>query len=509
MIPLYTREQMRAVDRAASESFGIPTLLLMESAGARATDHLQRRYPGQLGCVLIVGGEGQNGGDGWVVARHLAALGLTPRCVLVGDRERVRGDARVNFDALAALALAPIAFDASRLDELEAQLADASLIVDALFGTGLTRAIEGEHARVVQALGRASAPICSLDLPSGIDADTGQVLGVAVSAHTTVTFAGHKRGLHQFPGAAHAGTVECVSIGAPLGGEPRVGLIEPCDVVRRLTPAPEDAHKGTRGHVLAIAGSQGKTGAAQLAALGALRMGAGLVTIVSDEQTCRALDQKVIELMTFALDAHDPLASLLHFAEGKRAALLGPGFGLTPERRALASRLAAELALPCVLDADALTAMDGELERLQHARGPRILTPHPGEAARLLGRTVAEVQADRYAAARALAERSGQVAVLKGARTVIAAPDGDLRVCRAGTPALGVAGTGDVLSGVVATLLSQLAPFEAAWVGVELHAHAGELAATSDRGLLASELASALPSALERIRRAGNLFRTT
>jgi NAD(P)H-hydrate epimerase len=326
------------------------------------------------------------------------------------------------------------------------------------------------------------------------------VLGTAVLARSTITFAGHKRGLHQYPGVAQAGVVTCVGIGAKLPDDPRVGLIETSDVARLLAPAQGDSHKGTRGHVLAIAGSRGKTGAAVLSALGAMRAGAGLVTIASDEETQRVLEHKVLELMTEAFDAASPLVSLLALAEGKAAALLGPGFGLSDARRQLARSLACELPIPCVLDADALTALGGELELLREARAPRILTPHPGEAGRLLGRSTAAVQADRYGAASELAKRSGQVAVLKGARTVIATPEGALRICRAGTPALGVAGTGDVLAGVLSSLLAREGAYAAAWAGVQIHALAGELAAQSDRGMLASEVAHAIPRALERIR---------
>jgi NAD(P)H-hydrate epimerase len=267
-----------------------------------------------------------------------------------------------------------------------------------------------------------------------------------------------------------------------------------------LPRRPADAHKGSSGHVLAIAGSAGKTGAALLAATGALRAGAGLVTIASDAETRRALDHKVIELMTAELPEQCAAAAALSLASGKSAALLGPGLGLAPERRALARELALALPIPCVLDADALTALGADLAVLRTCAAPRVLTPHPGEASRLLGRPTAVVQADRLRAAQDLAEACGQVVVLKGARSVIASARGELRISRAGTSALGVAGTGDVLSGAIAALLASLAPFEAAWCAVELHARAGEIAARSDRGLLASEVADTIACALEQVR---------
>jgi hydroxyethylthiazole kinase-like uncharacterized protein yjeF len=501
MIPLFTREQMRAVDRAATERHQVPGLVLMENAGVGATEHLLRLYSGQLEHVLIVGGEGQNGGDGWVVARQLHARGFSPRCFLVGREDEVQGDARVNLEAVRAYGIALTVVSGAEVEQLVEAVRAASLVVDALFGTGLSRALGGDYARVVSILDQAHAPICALDLPSGIDADTGAVLGCAVRAHSTVTFAGHKLGLHQYPAVAHVGELACVGIGVPVPGAGDSALIESRDVAELLPVDRGDAHKGTRGHVLAIAGSRGKTGAALLSALGALRAGAGLVTIASDSETQRVLEHKVLEIMTAAHDDDDALSSLLALAKGKRAALLGPGFGLGSERRELVRSLVVALPLPTVIDADGLTALAGELELLRGATGPRILTPHPGEAAALLGCSTVEVQADRYRAVRELARRSGQVVVLKGARTVIASPEGALRICRAGTPALGVAGTGDVLSGVIAALSVSLTPFAAAWAGVQIHAVAGEIAAQTDRGLLASEVAGHVPAALDQMRR--------
>lgn len=503
MIPLYTREEMREVDRAAVRDFGIPSIALMESAGARATDVLRRDYAGRLEAVLVVGGEGQNGGDGWVVARHLFTSGYAPTCVLIGSDERVRGDARVNLAALRALGVPVSVWSGEAVEQLAPLVQAASLVVDALFGTGLGRTVDGHFARAIGLLNQARVPICALDVPSGVDANTGQVLGCAVLASSTVTFAGHKRGLHQYPGVTHAGAVTCVGIGAKLPEASRVHLIEDRDVAALIAPATGDSHKGTRGHVLAIAGSRGKTGAAILSALGAMRAGAGLVTIAADAETQGVLEHKVLELMTARFDEGAPLASLLALAEGKASALLGPGFGVDAARSELARSLARELPIPTVLDADALTALGTDLAQLREARAPRVLTPHPAEAARLLGRSTAAVQADRYAAAEELAARSGQVAVLKGARTVIATPEGALRICRAGTPALGVAGTGDVLAGVVSALVARERAHAAAWASVLIHALAGEIAAESDRGMLASEVAHAIPRALERIRQSG------
>jgi NAD(P)H-hydrate epimerase len=515
VIPLLRRHAVRELDRDASDRIGLPSIVLMENAGRGAFELIRARFAGSLRRVLIVGGPGQNGGDGWVVARLLAAAGHAPRCVLVGDRGRVRGDAAVNLAALAKLGIAVPAAGEGDLGMLEAGLGAATVVVDALFGTGLDRPLTAVPAAVVERINACSAKVVALDLPSGVDADSGAVLGaargsdsavgsaaggVAVDADLTVTFAAHKLGLHQHPGAALAGEVVCVTIGVPAPASAEAGLLEAADLAAAVAPRAADAHKGSSGHVLVIAGAPGHTGAALLSGLGALRAGAGLVTLVSRGARA-ALDAKVIELMTDELpdDAEPALERALALAEGKGAAVVGPGLGLDEQGRTLARQLALALPLATVLDADALTALGTDVGVLRSASAPRVLTPHPGEAARLLGSTSAAVQADRYAAALALAEQSGQVVVLKGARTIIAAPDGRLRVCPTGTPAMAVAGTGDVLSGVIGALLFGRDPFTAAAAGVYLHGLAGELAAQGDRGLLASELAAALPAAMRRV----------
>jgi NAD(P)H-hydrate epimerase len=391
------------------------------------------------------------------------------------------------------------------VSELDALLREATLIVDGLFGTGLDRPITGEAADAIarmNASADSTARVCvALDIPSGIDADSGNVLGVAVRAALTITFAAHKRGLHQHPGADHAGELSLVSIGVPAA-RATDGVIEARDVASWLPPRAADTHKGRGGHVLIVAGAPGHTGAALLSGLGALRAGAGLVTLCPRAGARAALDAKVIELMTAdqpaELDA--ALRAIEQLMQSKQAAAIGPGLGVDDDAVALIRRLAIELDKPAVLDADALSAFAGRLSELKHARGPRVLTPHPGEAARLLSCATSDVQADRYGAAKRLAADSGCVAVLKGARTLVASPDGSIRVCPLDVPALAVGGTGDVLSGVTAALLSQLMAADAAAAAVYLHALAGELAARSDRGLFAREVADALPLALERCR---------
>jgi len=478
------------------KELGIVSLVLMENAGRGATEAICEAFGDRLQRVVLVGGPGQNGGDAWVIARRLTLLGHRPLAVLVGDALRLRGDAQANWALLGKLGIETAEVSLDRAKSVGEHLTDATLVVDGLFGTGLDRPITGGYADAITAIDAAPTPLVALDLPSGLDADTGAIFGVAPHAAMTITFAGHKRGLHQYPGVEHAGEVRVADIGISLGGSPSASLWSGDDLGALITPRTDDAHKGTNGHLLVIGGAPGKTGAAVLAGRAAFRAGAGLVTIGARADARAALEEKVIELMTAALPDQVDQAAVESLCEGKRAVVLGPGMGLDELGRAWARAFALHAPVPTVIDADGLTnlAEDG-LASLKSAAAPRILTPHPGEAARLLGGSTAEVQADRYAAADALAKKSGQVVVLKGARTIAAAAD-DLRVCAEGTPALGVAGTGDVLSGVVGALALTLAPIDAAIAGALLHALAGVEASVGDRGLIASEVADAVPVVL-------------
>lgn len=515
MIPLLDRAAGRAFDQEATERFRVPGAVLMENAGRGAAELIRDRLPGQLGRSVVVGGTGQNGGDAWVVARHLVAAGVPPAGVfLVGDPAKVRGDAAPNLAALRALGHEPvvIAPDGDHRPLRDA-LAGASLVVDGLFGTGLDREVTGGRVAVLEAIGAAPAPCVALDLPSGVDVETGALLGPAPQAVLTATFGGFKPGLVQHPGAERAGEVVLVGLGvpppaerSPAGVRPTDGpyLFEPEDAAQSLRPRPADAHKGTAGHLLVVAGAPGRTGAALLAGLGALRSGAGLVTIASRGAAREAVDGKVIEIMTAEIPEAGPLddavAQLIALSESRRAAVVGPGLGTDARGLALARRLAVELAVPTVLDADALTAFADDPEALVAAAGPRLLTPHPGEAARLLGGDVRAVQRDRLASARRLATLTGAAVVLKGAGTVVADPEGVCLVCRRGTPALGVGGTGDVLAGVLGAGLLEDQVGEALAVagarGALVHALAGERAAVGDRGLFAREVADAIPEVL-------------
>jgi NAD(P)H-hydrate epimerase len=503
--PLVTAAEMRGLDRHTIDALGVPGELLMELAGAAvAAEAAALRAPGA--AVWLVCGAGNNGGDGLVAARHLHLRGVPVHVLATADPAAWRGETAANARRLAALGL--------EVRRGPPAPAPGAVLVDAVFGTGLARAVEGEAAAAIRAL-RAARPACrvlSVDLPSGLDADTGQPLGEAVAADVTVTLGLPKLGLALEPGRSLAGRVVVARIGiadeAP-GLRPAAALWTRAAAARRLPARPRDGHKGRFGHVLVVAGSEGKTGAAALAALGAARSGAGLVTIACPASLNGALEATVREVMTApvpeaagACFGRSSEKAVLELAAARDVIALGPGVGRGEETRRFVRDVAREAAKPLVLDADGLVAFEGVLGELRARRAPSVLTPHPGEAALLLGSTAAEVNRDRPAAARRLAAESGALVVLKGAATVVAGPDGALAVNPTGGPALASGGTGDVLTGVVAGLLAQgVAARDAAVLGAWLHgAAADRLAALrGEAGLLASEVAYALPDALRAL----------
>ena len=510
MIPVLSRAQIRAFDKEAIERRGVPGIVLMENAGRNAAEVLEREMLG--GCargkrVVVLCGTGNNGGDGFVIARHLHLRGAVVSVALTGSRDKLPPDAKANANAWMALGGPTEAItDAAAVAPAIAQ---ADAVVDALFGTGLDRPVEGLARQVIEATHAARARVFAVDIPSGLDAQTGAVLGAAVRAVHTATFAHHKLGLLTPAGAAHAGSVHVVDIGVPASLVAQTGhdaeLLEPSDVGAWIAPRPADAHKYRVGHVGILAGSPGKVGAALLVARGALRAGAGAATIATWHDALPSLQARVLEVMTAALDAGDsPLIEVVaSFAGTKRAVVVGPGFG-TDERAATAvAALLIGYEGPVVLDADALTLHQGRVAELASARARLVLTPHAGEAARLLGTTADAVEADRFSAVRTLAQKANAVAVLKGAHSLVASPDGRVVVCGAGNAVLATAGAGDVLAGTIGALACNLQPFEAACAGVYLHAAAGDAWARDgrDRGLLASEIADLVPDVLAALAR--------
>lgn len=526
--PLVTAAEMQALDRQTIEGRGIPGELLMESAGRALVEPVlsllasSARARGDGRPVRAVCGVGNNGGDGFVAVRHLLAEGVAAEAVLVGDPDRLPADAAANWRRLVERPGGPTVRRCVRLDDADfdwaAWLDGASVAIDALFGTGLRRPIEGGIARVIGELNAAHGrglPVVAVDLPSGIAADTGQILGVAVEADRTVTISLPKPGLALEPGRSRAGTIEVARVGIddPDPGRPdRIELWNARAAGHRFPVRARDGHKGRFGHVLVAAGSTGKWGAASLSARAALRAGAGLVTLVLPDVAGLVLPNLCAEIMTerapatasggFAEAAAKRIEEL---AQTRTVVALGPGLGVDPETVRCVLRLLGNLERPLVVDADGLNALGGDLGMLRSRRAPTILTPHPGEAARLLETDSATINADRIGAARRLAAASGAVVILKGAGTVVAEATGRVLVVPTGGPALSSGGTGDVLTGIVSALLAAgLDAFEAAGLGAWWHGETADRLPQAEPGfgLLASELADAFPATARALRAA-------
>ena len=496
-----TAEEMREVDRRTIE-MGIPGIVLMENAGLRVVEFLAERFaPLDAQRVLVLCGKGNNGGDGMVIARQIhtrfPGCGLT--VVLFADPADLRGDASQNFAMLRACGCPVTA-------EIPPEAYRATVIVDALLGTGINGPATGVMEQAIAEINGRLRPakVVAVDIPSGMSSDSGETAGKIARADYTVTFTAPKLGQVLPPHCDSTGELIVRPIGSPpelLAGV-KIELIEPSMFRHAMAPRPPGGHKGTFGHALVVAGSRGKSGAAALCGLGALRAGAGLVTVASAESAIPLIAAHAPELMTepLAETPHGSIglnAALAAAAEGKTVIAMGPGLGRQPEISILVTSLMESLEQPLVLDADALV----DIAKVPLTPRVRVLTPHPGEMARLSGKTVAEVQADRIGTARAFAEAHRVTLVLKGQRTIIAFPDGRLWINPTGTPAMGTGGTGDVLTGMIAGFLAQFPqqPDEAVVAAVYLHGLAGQIGARAlgERCLIASDLLQYLPAAME------------
>ncbi len=493
---------MREADRRTIDG-GVPSLFLMERAGRAVVDAMVSEFPDLASRrVVVISGRGSNGGDGFVAARLLGEQRVRVTVVLVGRQADLTGDARAVF---ARLGEQPV--DVREAPDDRAWLGaapsvrSADIVVDALVGTGLTRPLSGLLARVVHDINGTNARVVAIDLPSGVAADRSDLIGPAVQAALTVTLGAPKVALVQWPSEGRAGRVVVADIGIPadvidtLDG-PRTEVLDG-DVARRWMPArSRSAHKGDFGHVLVVAGSPGKTGAASLAALGALRSGAGLVTVACPASSAPVVSTLGREYMTFALPEADgnivaAEAVALVLAFGADVVAVGPGLGRTAGVQQLVRELVTRSEQPLVLDADAIQAFAGDARALRAHAAPLVLTPHPGEMAALLGRPVAEIQASRLDTARTLAADVDATVVLKGARTVVAGSNGRVFVNSTGNPGMATAGSGDVLTGAVAAWVAQRpSPHEAAALAVFLHGRAGDLAAADEGevGLVAGDV---------------------
>lgn len=515
MIKLTTAAQMREMDRRTIEDYGVPGIVLMENAALRVVEVICERFsPLQGKRIAVVCGKGNNGGDGLAIARHLAArFAATVTVHLVQEPSDYSGDAGENYRMAQAFGLdiRPVFPDLYR---------GFDLIVDALLGTGIKGGVEGDLAETIQSMNDEDCPIVAVDVPSGLDADTGAVDGACVKAALTVTFALPKIGLMVYPGSEYVGELIVADIGMPravmAAEDVQVSATEASDIAKWL-PARvngRDSNKGKFGHVTVFAGSAGFAGAPTLSAEAAARAGAGLVTLAVPQGIQNALMARVSPVVmtqglaetadgTFSKAA---LEAALALAGKGTAAAIGPGLGgaENDETRAFVREFVSRCPVPLVIDADALNCLAKERDRgaaIVKARTlPTILTPHPGEMGRLLGTDTKAVQNDRRAAVEQAARDYNCVVLLKGARTLIASPDGRLAVNTTSNPGMATGGAGDVLTGLLATLLgSEIAPWEAAAAGAYLHGLAGDLVSAAQggpAGLLATDLIDHLPAAI-------------
>ena len=505
MIPILDARRMRAAD-AATIRRGTPSNELMESAAAGLCLELRSAFPDWERAVVVCG-PGNNGGDGLAAARLLAQQGVAVDLFTLGDPAAYRGDPAVNLTRARAFGLVPTSLAGREGPAaLRRALAGADGVVDALFGTGLGRPLGGSARRAVEAINACGKPVVCADVPSGLDADGGAVAGVAVRASLTVAFGAPKLCHVLAPASGLCGRVVVADIGIPRAvlerGARRLWLVEGFDASQLLPRRPLESHKADFGRLAIVAGSRGKAGAAILAARGALRAGAGLVTVFCAESLEGLVVAALPEAMTFGLpEVGGALAAagartLLDALAGFDAAVIGPGLGRSAETVRLLEVVLAGARLPVLADADALNAFSGRAAFFGKRRCPTVLTPHPGEAARLLSTTPARIQADRLQAAGTLARRSRAVVILKGAHSLVAEPSGGIAVNSTGSPLLAAAGSGDVLSGIVGALWAGgLGAREAAVAGAWLHGAAADSRAPlfGDAGLLAHEVADAVP----------------
>jgi len=523
-----TAAEMREVDRLTTERYAIPSLQLMEAAGRKVADAIWRIVAGRENVrVCVLCGKGNNGGDGFVAARYLKEAGLTTSVLLFGKPEDVLGDAAVNLARWRDTGnkIEPIVSEAD-WELVLPEVGSATVIVDAMLGTGLRGAATGVIARAISDINRRSrnatlprpALILSVDTPSGMPSEDEAPAGPVLFAHRTVTFTAPKVGQLISRGAEACGSLEVVRIGSPADlieelGKSALRWLGPNEFVPLPLVRGADGHKGKFGHVLLVAGSAGKSGAAALSGLGALRAGAGLVTIAVPAQVQIPVAASHAEYMTEVLESTADGAisknnlesgSFARIASGKTVLAVGPGLGTHPETQEFIARLTAETELPVILDADGLNAFAGRPELFRRRKTSFLaVTPHPGEMARLLGTSTAEVQENRVAAALDSAKKWNAHVILKGFHTLIAAPDGKLFVNTSGNPGLAKGGTGDVLTGILAALTAQFGTTDWARVlalGVYLHGVAADLLAADGEevsGILASEVARAVPRARE------------
>jgi NAD(P)H-hydrate epimerase len=509
-----TTHTMQEIDRQAIEEFGIPGLDLMENAGQSCVDALISGF-GPTGSATIIAGKGNNGGDGYVIARLLRQAGWNVIVHVLAERSQISGDAAINLERLPhdIVAYAP-PHECQVPARYRDDITRADVIVDAMLGTGLQDDVSGIYREAIEIINDSGRPVLSVDIPSGIHGTTGRILGDAVRASVTVSFAIAKLGHVLFPGAEYSGRLIIADIGIPphlMEAAPGYELLNAEAVSPLLSRRDRQAHKGHFGHCLVIAGSTGKTGAAALSANSAVRAGSGLVTLAVAGNLHGILETKTTEVMTVPLPdsnsghvTSSAFPVIEHLLSDMDALALGPGLGRRPGTTALVQKIVESVSLPMVIDADGLNALADHSTSLRRKKSDQIvLTPHPGEMARLLGSSVQEVEADRIQIAREFARNFGVYLVLKGARTIIASPDGTAAINSSGNPGMASGGMGDVLTGIIASLLGQgYDAWHACCLGVFMHGYAADMVAEQkgDIGICATDVQEMLPYAFKRLR---------
>jgi hydroxyethylthiazole kinase-like uncharacterized protein yjeF len=504
-----TAAEMRAIDRATSERFGVASLTLMENAGAAVADYVVMNRAGAQRIVVFCG-KGNNGGDGFVAARLLHQQGKKVQVILLADPADLRGDAAVMFAKLPAAAIAVHSSDELKTDRLRTVLT-ADLYLDAILGTGFKPPVNGLYADAIGILNASGVPVVAVDIPSGADADsTSPQVGTIARAEAIVTFTA-PRPAHVFSGLTSGSTL-VAEIGSPpeaIASAQQLNVITARDLAPLVAPRPADSNKGTFGHVLVVGGSLGRAGAAAMAGIAALRSGAGLATVATPRSVLATVAGFHPELMTEPLPETDAgsiaaaaAGQLDELVKGKTVVAIGPGISRHPQTAELVRRLVAKCDCPLVVDADGLNAFEGRAAELEGSGRSLVITPHPGEMARLAGFTTAEVQANRIGVARKFAKEHQLIVVLKGHRTLVVRPDGEAWVCTTGNPGMSTGGTGDILTGMVAGLMAQHPQdvLLAVLAAVHLHGLAGDVMRekVGEHSLVATDLLQGLPEAFLR-----------
>lgn len=512
---LVTASEMQKMDRQTIESFGIPGRILMENAGLGATRFFLKQFKNASNEKIgIAAGRGNNGGDGFVIARYLAQKGMRVTVYLLSERQKVKGDAADNLNLLFPLKIPVVEIpDQKSFSSHKTAMRHEAIWIDAILGTGLKSDVKGFFKKVIDFINASNKPVFAVDIPSGLNSDTGQPCGTCIRADATTTFAFAKTGHFLLPGADYTGKLKIVDIGIPPhiadNVRPLQYLLTPDSIRSVFQPRPLDTHKGHTGHLLVIAGSPGKTGAAAMTATSAMRSGAGLVTLGVPASLNPVLEVQVTEAMTEPLPeirngilGKASFYKIMDLLSDKKCLALGPGLGTAAETKMLVHRLIKESTKPIVIDADGLNSLVGCIEILKNLDTPIVLTPHPGEMARLMGTNAADVQKDRIHCARDFSKQYNAHVVLKGARTVIAHPDGRVFINPTGNPGMASGGMGDVLTGVIAGFVTQgHSPELAAHAGVYLHGATADALAKNRGpfGYLATDVMNSLPEMIKKL----------